>query len=248
MELCPSSLGLSATQLEDGASPKLSWFLSDPERCRKPCSEVERPLPAPRVMASDDEWNKIGALLVELGVCEVVPDSDVPWFEGEEISHGCFGVIKPSKHLPDGRAVLRLIMGVRRTNSLFHTIEGDLRAVAGAPSFLRAVVLPSKVFLICAEDLVASFYLVRLPKAWHRWFVFERSVLRSALGLPGGGRARIASVVLPMGFNSATGFMQSWYRHVALRNSAPGLDARCGLDGSSEVRGGRPFPLSASAG
>ena len=63
---------------------------------------MERPLPSSRVTASDDEWNKIGALLVELGVREVVPDSDVPWFEGEEISHGSFGVIKPNKHLPDG--------------------------------------------------------------------------------------------------------------------------------------------------
>ena len=87
-------------------------------------------------MAGDDEWNKIGALLVGLGVCKVVPNCDVPWFEGEEISHGCFGVIKLNKHLPDGRAVLRLIMDVRRTNSLFHTIEGHLRAVTGALSYL----------------------------------------------------------------------------------------------------------------
>ena len=89
-----------------------TWFPSDPERCRKPASEVERPLPSLRVMASDDKWDKIGALLVDLWVCEVVPDDDVPWLNGEEISRGCFGVVKPNKHLPDGRAVLRLIMDV----------------------------------------------------------------------------------------------------------------------------------------
>ena len=100
--------------LEDRTSPELSGFLNDPERCRKPAAEVERPLPSPRVMASDAERNNIGALLFNLGVCEVVPESDVSWFEEEEVSHGCFGVIKPHKFLPDGRVVLRLIMDVRK--------------------------------------------------------------------------------------------------------------------------------------
>ena len=99
--------------------------------------------------------------------------------------------------------------------------------------------------LISAEDLVASFYLVRMPLPWHRWFSFEKSVPASAVGVAGRNRVRICSVVLPMGFTSATGFMQAWHRHVVLRPNPLGDVSQAVLDPQTEVRGDRPFPLSA---
>ena len=62
------------------------------------------------------------------------------------------------KALHNGLAVLRLIMDVRRTNSLFFQVEGDLHAISGGPSFLRAVRLPEEVMLMSAEDLVVVFF------------------------------------------------------------------------------------------
>ena len=129
--------------LEDGASPELSCFLSDPERCRKPAAEMERPLPSPRVMASDAGWSKIDAFLVDLSVREVVPDSDVPWFEGEEISHGCFGVIRPNKFLPGGRVVLQIDHGRQKDNLALPRHQG------GSSSCGRSTILsPSCGFVV----------------------------------------------------------------------------------------------------
>ena len=102
--------------------------------------------------------------------------------------------------------------------------------------------------MISAEDLVASFYLVRMPQPWHLWFSFEKSVSASALGLPGRGRVRICAVVLPMGFTSATGFMQAWHRNVVLRPHPSSESSLAVLDPRTEVRGDRPFPLSAFSG
>ena len=91
----------------------------------------------------------------------------------------------------------------------FFQVEGDLHAISGGSYFLHTALLPQEVMLISAEDLVASFYLVRMPQPWHRWFSFEKAVSASAFGLPGRGRVRICAVVLPAGFTSATGFMQA---------------------------------------
>ena len=231
--------------LEDGASPELAWFLDEPERSLKPSSEVVRPLPHPKVMATDDEWDRVARVLVDLGVCDLIDESCIPTFEGEEISAGAFGVVKAGKVLPDQRPILRLIMDVRRTNALFHQIAGDLQSISGGPAFMRAVLLEDEVMLISTEDLVASFYLVRMPEKWHRWFAFGKSVSGAVFGLP--GRVRICAVVLPMGFTSATGFMQAWHRNVVLRQ-APHLHRHGpGLQREAEIRGDRPFPLSATS-
>ena len=86
-------------------------------------------------MAGDDEWDEVARILVQLGVCRVTDEDEIPWFEGEEISAGALGVIKPGRTLGDGRAILRLIMDVKRTNALFFQVEGDLHAISGGPSF-----------------------------------------------------------------------------------------------------------------
>ena len=88
------------------------------------------------VMAGDDEWDEVARILVQLGVCRVIDEEEIPWFEGEEISAGAFGVIKPGRTLGDGRLILRLIMDVRRNNALLFQVEGDLHAISGGPAFL----------------------------------------------------------------------------------------------------------------
>ena len=80
------------------------------------------------------------------------------------------------------------------------------------------------------------------------WFSFKKSVSASAVGVAGRKRVRICSVVLPMGFTSATGFMHAWHRSVVLRPNPSSDGAQAALDAQMEVRGDRPFPLSASSG
>ena len=63
---------------------------------------------------------------------------------------------------------------------------------------------------------MASFYLVQMPRVWHRYFTFRMLVTACALNLDMDGRVYVTSVVLPMGFSCATGFMQAWHRRIAL--------------------------------
>ena len=101
-EICVIAHRLTAAQLEpalppegtagqhellEGSNPELRWFLKDPDRCRKPESEVTRPLHRPKVMAGDDEWDHVARVLVHLGVCRVIEEEEIPWFEPPEIDH-----------------------------------------------------------------------------------------------------------------------------------------------------------------
>ena len=138
-------------------------------------------------------------------------------------------------------------MDVRMTNAMFRTIQGDLHAVAGGPAYLRSVLLPGEVALFSSEDPIASFYLVRLSWHWHRYFAFRLPVDGKLFKRPG-ETLYLASVVLPMGFSCATGFMQAWHRAIALRPPAGLATAVLGLDPRQEVRGDKPYPVSASEG
>eukprot|EP00973_Karenia_brevis_P049005 6796361-Karenia_brevis.AAC.1 len=55
-----------------------------------------------------------------------------------------------------------------------------------------------------AADLKCCFYVFRLPPVWRRWMVFERPVPRSVLGLTGDEEIWLCSLVVPMGWISAT--------------------------------------------
>ena len=134
------------------------------------------------------------------------------------------------------------------TNALFQCLEGDLPSIAAGPAYLRALILPGEAALFSAEDLIASFYLVKMPLEWHRWFTFRLPVKARDLGLDWDGDVYLATVVLPMGFSCATGFMQAWHRRLALFPPSSLCEWHAGLPAHLEVRGDRPFPLSAADG
>ena len=236
-------------ELTEFAGDDLLYFLDDVSRCLLPENEVVLPLPKPKVMCDDlKEWEAIIRALFNLGIVRPIAYEEVPCFQGEPILCGAFGVGKPGKVTELGELVLRFIMDVRTTNSIFTVLHGDLGALAGAPSLLRAVLLPEEIAFVSTEDLVASFYLLHLPQGWHPYFCFRLPVDSAVFGLPPGKKMYAAVTVLPMGFSGATGMMQSWHRRLALGRINRGVFSGAALAPDREIRGDRPFPMSAAEG
>ena len=213
-------------------------LLQHPEEALLEGLDLPVKMPKPKVMASDEEWEKIGGELFRRGL--VRPVEQCAKLDGRKILNGAFGVVKPNKTTPGGEEVLRLIMDFRACNAVTRIIEGDVRTLASAPA-LQHVVMPSgSVLRLSAEDLVAAFYLFSLPEEWSQLMCFEKKVSWKALGEDRPGSTWIGACVLPMGWNSAVGVMQHAHRRLALRSPFQG---GAGLLPEMEVRKDAVFPV-----
>ena len=211
--------------------------LENPLGTLLPEDELPDDVPAPKVHASQEQWEKIAGELYRRGL--VQPVEDPVKVKGQAILNGAFGVPKPGKFLEDERAILRLIMDFRAVNSVTEIVAGDVRSLAGAPS-LQHVVLPAgKVIRMSADDLVAAFYLFRLPAEWSRLMCFASKVAWRCLGIDRDGAVYVGATVLPMGWSSAVGILQHAHRRLALRSPLAGGG---GLLGPTEIRRDSIFP------
>ena len=209
----------------------------NPESCLLEGEELPVTLPTPRVMASEEEWNKIAGALYQRGL--IRPVDSVAKVENQRILNGAFGVPKPGKKLEDGRDVLRLIMDFRAVNSVMKIIEGDVRTLTGAPALQHIVMPEGHLLRISADDLVAAFYLFALPKAWSQLMAFQMPVKWTSLGFDKEGSTMVGASVLPMGWSSAVGLMQHAHRRIALRSfPSGGAELLPGL----EIRKDETFP------
>ena len=229
--------------IEHGASVDITEVLPaylkeellHPERLLLEPPQGKRPYP--RVRAAPGEWPKIAKALFERGL--VTPVDRCPELEGEKLVNGAFGVSKPDKHTESGLPVLRLIMDLRATNYAMAQIDGDVGSLTGASGFQRIVIDSDEDLLVSGEDLTAAFYLFRLPDIWAQYMVLEQPVERAVLGLPGQGQTLLGICVLPMGWHSAVGLMQSCHREIALRSRGLG---GAGLEPLAEISRNATFP------
>ncbi len=224
-------------QLADLCDGEVKDLLLHPEKCMLQGEELPVMLPRPRVMASDEEWDRICGALYKRGL--IKPVTHVAMLEGAAIENGAFGVPKPGKFLDDGREVLRLIMDFRPANAVTRVIEGDVRTLAGSPTFQHIVLPEGQVLRMSAEDLVSAFYLFGLPDSWTHLMSFQKLVSWKALGIEKEGRTRVGACVLPMGWASAVGVLQHAHRRLAL---ASPLSGGAGLPREMEIRKDAVFP------
>ena len=189
--------------------------------------EIMEPLPKPRVMCDDGEWEKIVGALWDRQL--VRPATSHPVVDGKKVLNGAF-VEKPGKLTSSGLPILRLIIDLRATNCIMDQLDGDLQTLTGAASFQK---------LISGDDLTSAFYLFRLPEAWSNYMVLEKPVRRSMFEEGGSGLVYVGLSVLPMGWSSAVAVMQSAHRQIALRNE---MNGGAGLDPFKEIRKDGIFP------
>ena len=137
--------------------PELAEELKDPSKLIK--AEFPDPMPRPKVMCEDQEWDHIVKALYERGI--VKPAKTMPSIHGKRAVNGAFGVPKAGKFLPTGEEVLRLIIDLRVTNWMMRQIEGDTATLTGAATFQRIVIEEGSQLLVSGEDLTAAFYLFK---------------------------------------------------------------------------------------
>ncbi|CAE7467035.1 unnamed protein product [Symbiodinium natans] len=213
-------------------------FLMHPEKYLKP--EATRTwMKCPRVMVKEDQWEEVCAGLVERGVCDVIPVSEVLHVDGKPILGGLFGV--PKMEEADGVPVLRLIMDLRPINQCFESIAGDLGTLPMLSQLFPLEVFTEENVLLSSEDIKAMFYIVGLPEVWRPLLAFGREV-PSSLAIPGAGPCVLCSRVLPMGFINSVAVAQALHREIV--NCA--VD-RFGINRDAEIRRDQPLPSSATA-
>ena len=215
--------------------PELAKELEDPRRLIK--TEFPDPMPRPRVMCEDQEWDHVVKALYERGI--VKPAKSMPSIHGERALNGAFGVPKAGKFLDSGEEVLRLIIDLRVTNWMMHQIEGDTATLTGACTFQRIIVDEGSQLLVSGEDLTSAFYLFRLPEAWIDFMVLDKAVPKRLVGIDEPGLIHVGLAVLPMGWHSSVGLMQAAHRRLALGSP---LNGGAGLSSLAEVTKTSVFP------
>ena len=163
--LPPEGLGASVALL-DHLSGDLVWYFGDPARCLFPVSERPAELPRTRVhVESEEEWIEVVDFPLRRRVIDFVEESDILVHSGHQVLQGAFMVTKAGRTLDDGRAVGRLIMDVRQTNSLMRVLEGDLDSMALPSQFITIVLEDGDVFgqlLLPVRDTLKVESLVRV--------------------------------------------------------------------------------------
>ena len=253
-EVVEKARWLTLTQIEPGLPPPgkgailfapdfcdewVSRHLLDAELSRKSDSEVVAPLPFAVVRSTQAEWNNIAIQLVERGVARVIEFQDIATFQGQPILNGAFGVSKPNKWVGDPKdncPVLRLIMDFRAANAVHRMLPGSVSSLVGAAKWQAFCLEKDEVLVASGDDLVAAFYLFRLPESWSRYFTFRKPVKRKVLGLAGNPEddVYISSQVLPMGWSAAVTVMQHLHRRVALSQQVLPIER--------EIHRERPLP------
>ena len=211
-------------------------FLSQPCKYLKP--EASRSwMKCPRVMVRPEHWNEVASGLVERGVCEVIPFSQVLHVDRKPILGGLFGVPK-NEHV-NGTPVFRLIMELRPINQLFEAVAGDLHTLPMLTQLMPLEVYPDEQVLISSEDIKAMFYIIGLPSDWRPLLAFGREV-PSHLKPQGRTEACVlTSKVLPMGFLNSVSVAQSLHRNIVNR----AVD-HLGISREQEIRRDQPLPSS----
>ena len=195
--------------------------LLNAELSRLPDDQVPDELPHAVVRATQNEWNTIAAEMVQRGVACVIEEDDIATFKGQKVLNGAFGVVKPNRWVGDGShrlPVLRLIMDFRAANCLHRMLPGAVDSLVGAAKWMGFSLGPGEVLVSSGDDLVACFYLFKVPFSWSRYFAFRKPVPRRVLGLSGDENkpVYIASQVLPMGWAAAVTVVQHIHRNIAL--------------------------------
>lgn len=99
-------------------------------------------------------------------------------------------------------------------------LPGDVESLVGPAKWQGISLGRDQVLVTSGDDLVACFYLFKVPFSWSRYFTFRKPVRRSVLGLEGppDSLVYITSQVMPMGWSAAVTVMQHIHRSMALED------------------------------
>lgn len=195
-------------------------FLLHPEDCIvEDCGQ-----PLPKLQAKchilEEDRLRLALSLVERGVCFWCEESAVFTYRQQKVLNGLFGVAKSSL-LTDGRPQLRCIMNLIPSNSTMRQLDGCVRELPSISQYLSITLDPGESFSLFQSDMVAAFYLFKLPVSWHKYLCFNLSFDGKEIGETPGVRYFLSCGVLPMGWTSAVSVMQELSQELLLRGGLP---------------------------
>ena len=232
--------------------------LRDPESLLLPQEEWPKNVPKAKTMMKDPkEWGSLANELWQRDLTLWLPEELVFHYMGVPIVSGLFGVPKP-KDVPGcpGLRQLRLICNLVPSNGFFREIRGDVDHLPYMMQWSSIILKDDEVLLISQEDMTCAFYLFRMPRAWCPYFAVGLPVRladlegnsrardkskRMAGQTSTSGRGYLVLQVLPMGWKSAVGIMQSVHRRI-LASSLAGSNR---LPSPAEIRKTAALPASA---
>ena len=194
-----------------------------------------------RVMVRDSDWGEICRNLVSVGLCKIIPESEVFRVHDAPLLNGMFGVEKGEDHL--GTPVYRLIMNLVPLNQLCLGLAADISSLPNWLGMNPFSMQPSEGLVVSSEDVRCFFYTLRLPESWLPYLAFNKPVPEDLVPPGVTEPCYISSAVLPMGFLNSVGIAQHVHRVLVKRSSPqPGRDLH-----SREIRKDAPLPSTDTA-
>ena len=208
------------------------------------------------MLASPEEWLPLAQLLWERELVTWRPRGAIFSPRGKPVVSGLFGVKKDKKVPGTNLNVLRLICNLVPSNSYFRCLRGEVDELPYIVQWGSFVLLDDEVLLIGQEDMTSAFYLFEMPEVWHEYFAVgkpirlsdlarnqkEKERIRRKFGPAADEIGHLCVRVLPMGWISAVGVMQSIHRGIMLREPPFGG----GLPAQHEIKKTAVLPTSAS--
>ena len=212
---------------------RTTFLVLNPEETLLP-EEKREPIPLQaKVHIQKGQEVAVFELLRERGIIRWVPEETVYCTPRGPVLNGLFGVIKPNKYTESNLPVLRVIMNLVPTNSLFRVIQGDIGFLPNAASWIPLVVAEGSELFLSQGDMSSAFYLFRVPPCWEKFLMFNFSTSGGLINMDPNKKYRPACVVLPMGWSSSVGIMQQLTREILLTK---------GLPESLELKKSAPLP------
>ena len=149
--------------------------LIDPSLVLLPEAERVGVRPA-RVYSTDEEWNKIGAELLQRGVVVEIAREDAPIVDGQPVLVGAFGVEKRGTPIPPGTRVLRLLVNAIPSNKQQTAIKGDIEQMPVGGEWLHIALQSDEIVLWSSDDIQGCFHVFSQPPAWRRWMILPKPI------------------------------------------------------------------------
>eukprot|EP00438_Fugacium_kawagutii_P010880 Skav219195 [mRNA] locus=scaffold3890:43452:50879:- [translate_table: standard] len=229
--------GVGRLKLEDFCVAGTRHYVLNFEEYLLPI-EHQVPPKVPRVQVEEGSWELLCKGLVERGICEYMPISELHSIQGEPLMNGLFAVGKGE--YVDGLETQRLIMNLTAANSICKGLQGDMCTLPTLSNLNVLTLDEGQEILVSSEDIRCFFYLFQVPRTWRKYLGFSRRVADHLLpehlrGTP----CVLSAAVLPMGFCNSVSIAQHVHRNVTKwavsKDEAPG-------GGECEVRRDKPFP------
>ena len=196
-------------RLEDWLSDSTKELLKDPYKLMIGDTGQTLPKLRGRIHVKEGEKVQVAQLLVARNVCTWRRASETLHYRGQPVRNGLFGVVKPGK-MVNQKPILRVIMNLVPTNSLFKIIAGSVHRLPSITQWSTLFIGEGEKVEICQSDITSAFYLFLLPEAWQCILPFNVEIDGSLLGegYEAGINYVLCAKVLPMGWHSAVGLME----------------------------------------